>query len=54
VKIEDAKQMYADRNSDRVIHLVAVVDGIGDSRENPGRFFYDNLMMGVQLMEMGC
>jgi len=36
---------------DMVIHLAAVVGGIGANRENPGRFFYDNLMMGAQLME---
>ena len=34
-----------------VIHLAARVGGIGANRENPGGFFYDNLMMGVQLME---
>jgi GDP-L-fucose synthase len=34
-----------------IIHLAAVVGGIGANRENPGRFFYDNLMMGVQLIE---
>ena len=34
-----------------VIHLAAVVGGIGANRENPGRFFYDNLMMGALLME---
>jgi len=36
---------------DVVIHLAAVVGGIGANRANPGRFFYENLMMGVQLME---
>ena len=36
---------------DIVIHLAAKVGGIGANRENPGSFFYDNLMMGVQLME---
>jgi GDP-L-fucose synthase len=36
---------------DVLIHLAAVVGGIGANRENPGRFFYDNVMMGVQLME---
>jgi GDP-L-fucose synthase len=36
---------------DMVIHLAAVVGGIGANRENPGSFFYKNLMMGVQLME---
>jgi GDP-L-fucose synthase len=34
-----------------IIHLAAVVGGIGANRENPGRFFYENLMMGTQLME---
>ncbi len=36
---------------DLIIHLAAVVGGIGANRENPGRFLYENLMMGVQLME---
>jgi GDP-L-fucose synthase len=36
---------------DLVIHLAATVGGIGINREKPGEFFYDNLMMGVQLME---
>ena len=36
---------------DVVIHLAAVVGGIGANREHPGKFFYENLMMGVQLME---
>ena len=34
-----------------IIHLAAVVGGIGGNRENPGTYFYDNVMMGVQLME---
>jgi GDP-L-fucose synthase len=34
-----------------IIHLAAVVGGIGANLENPGRFFYDNLIMGVQLIE---
>lgn len=52
VKMEDVKRMYADSKPDVVIHLAAVVGGIGANRENPGKFFYDNLMMGVQLMEI--
>lgn len=36
---------------DAVVHLAAVVGGIGANRENPGRFFYDNAIMGIQLME---
>ena len=34
-----------------VIHLAAVVGGIGANRANPGRFFYENAIMGIQLME---
>jgi GDP-L-fucose synthase len=36
-----------------VIHLAARVGGIGANQQNPGRFFYDNLMMGTQLIEVG-
>jgi GDP-L-fucose synthase len=36
---------------DVVIHLAAVVGGIGANRENPGRFFHENAIMGLQLME---
>jgi GDP-L-fucose synthase len=36
---------------DVVIHLAAVVGGIGANRENPGRFFYENAIMGIELME---
>jgi GDP-L-fucose synthase len=36
---------------DTVIHLAAVVGGIGANRENPGRFFYENAVMGIELME---
>jgi len=41
----------AEGRPDLVIHLAAVVGGIGANRENPGRFFYDNAIMGIQLME---
>jgi GDP-L-fucose synthase len=41
----------ADGRPNLVIHLAAVVGGIGANRENPGRFFYDNAIMGIQLME---
>jgi GDP-L-fucose synthase len=44
-------RMYADARPEIVIHLAASVGGIGANRENPGRFFYDNLTMGVELME---
>ena len=36
-----------------VIHLAAVVGGIGANRDNPGRFFYENAIMGIQLIEIG-
>ena len=49
--IKDIKQMYEDAKADIVIHLAAVVGGIGANRENPGKFFYENLIMGVQLIE---
>jgi len=44
-------KMYKEAKADIVIHLAAVVGGIGANRENPGSFFYDNLIMGTQLME---
>jgi GDP-L-fucose synthase len=50
-RIEAVKQAYHDSQPDIVIHLAAKVGGIGINREKPGEFFYDNLMMGVQLME---
>lgn len=45
------KRFYAQERPDVVIHLAAVVGGIGANRENPGRFYYDNLMMGALTME---
>jgi GDP-L-fucose synthase len=45
------RRIYADCRPHIVIHLAAVVGGIGANRERPGEFFYDNLMMGAQLME---
>jgi GDP-L-fucose synthase len=41
----------ADGNPELVIHLAAVVGGIGANLENPGRFFYENAIMGIELME---
>lgn len=45
------ERLYHDARPEVVIHLAAVVGGIGANRANPGRFFYDNLMMGTLLME---
>lgn len=47
------KRLYRDAKPDIVIHLAAKVGGIGANRENPGSFFYENLMMGTQLIEEG-
>lgn len=44
------RRMLANARPDMVIHLAAHVGGIGANREHPAEFFYDNLMMGVQLM----
>jgi len=49
--LDDIIKIYKLAKADIVIHLAAVVGGIGANRENPGSFFYDNLIMGVQLME---
>ena len=46
-------RMYDDSSPDVVIHLAAVVGGIGANRAHPGEFFYKNLMMGVQLLHEG-
>lgn len=51
VEKDSVKKLYQDMAPDIVIHLAAVVGGIGANRENPGKFFYDNLMMGVNLIE---
>lgn len=51
VNIVDIRRMYDDFNPDIVIHLAAVVGGIGANRVNPGKYFYENLMMGVQLLD---
>jgi GDP-L-fucose synthase len=53
VEMEAVKRLYQDSRPDIVIHLAAKVGGIGANRANPGKFFYDNLMMGIQMMEIG-
>ena len=44
-------RMYKEARPDIVIHLAAVVGGIGANRKYPGKFFYDNAIMGIQLIE---
>jgi GDP-L-fucose synthase len=51
VALNDIERMYEDMRPQVVIHLAAVVGGIGANRQRPGEFFYKNLMMGVQLIE---
>ncbi len=53
VHIKAVKRLYEDAKPDIVIHLAAVVGGIGANQANPGKFFYHNLIMGVQMMEQG-
>ena len=50
VQQDAIQQMLTDSNPEVIIHLAAHVGGIGANREHPAEFFYDNLMMGVQLL----
>ena len=49
----EALRLYKDMRPDIFIHLAAVVGGIGANRANPGRFFYDNAVMGINAIEAG-
>jgi GDP-L-fucose synthase len=51
VQQPDVQRLLADTRPDIVIHLAAVVGGIGANMANPGKFFYDNMMMGTLLIE---
>lgn len=53
VEMEAVKRLYQDARPDIVIHLAARVGGIGANMKNPGGFFYENFMMGAQMMEHG-
>ncbi|MBN1872248.1 MAG: GDP-L-fucose synthase, partial [Candidatus Omnitrophica bacterium] len=50
-KRDDIVKMINVSKPDIIIHLAASVGGIGINRRHPGKFFYDNLIMGIQLME---
>ncbi len=50
-QMESIVRLFERAQPDLVIHLAAVVGGIGANRKHPGRFFYDNAIMGLQLME---
>ena len=47
----EVARLYAEQRPDVLIHLAARVGGIGANRENPGRFFYENAIMGIELMD---
>src|SRR2546427_12121178 len=47
----DILRMLDNSRPELIIHLAAVVGGIGHNQKSPGRFFYDNLMLGAQLIE---
>jgi len=51
VEQSSVERLYKETRPDLVIHLAAHVGGIGANRMNAGSFFYDNLMMGAQLLE---
>jgi len=48
--LPDIKRMYQEQRPDIAIHLATIVGGIGANRENPGKFFYENAIMGIQLI----
>jgi GDP-L-fucose synthase len=47
----ETDRMLADTRPDVMVHLAAVVGGIGANRSQPGRFFYENALMGIELLE---
>jgi GDP-L-fucose synthase len=51
VDMDAVRRLFDDARPDLVIHLAAVVGGIAANQQNPGRYFYENLMMGAQLIE---
>ncbi|HEU4382942.1 MAG TPA: GDP-L-fucose synthase [Anaeromyxobacteraceae bacterium] len=53
VDMDAVRRLYRDARPTLLVHCAAIVGGIGANRASPGRFFYDNLMMGAQLMEVG-
>src|SRR5215210_6697840 len=53
VEMSAVRRLYDAARPDVMIHLAARVGGIGANQRNLGKFFYDNLMMGAQLMEIG-
>jgi len=52
-RVTDIRKMYREQKPDIVIHLAAKVGGIGFNQQNPASLFYENAMMGIQLMHEG-
>src|SRR3977135_611292 len=50
-RVADVERMYTDLEPQVVLHLAAVVGGIGANRDSPGRFFFENVMLGALTME---
>ena len=50
-RIDAIERLFNEQEPEVLIHMAAVVGGIGANRENPGRFFYENAIMGIQLIE---
>src|ERR1035437_8546627 len=50
-RMEAIERLFDEHRPEVVIHMAAVVGGIGANRANPGRFFYENAMMGIQLID---
>jgi GDP-L-fucose synthase len=50
-RFDAVERLFDEHRPEILIHLAAVVGGIGANRANPGRFFYDNAIMGIQLIE---
>ena len=48
---DDVERLFSETRPDVVIHLAAVVGGIGANRRHPGRYFYENAIMGLQIIE---
>jgi GDP-L-fucose synthase len=53
VRIEDVRRLYEETRPEIVVHLAAKVGGIGFNQANPGALFYENIMMGIQLIHEG-
>jgi GDP-L-fucose synthase len=52
-RFDDTERLFEDARPELVFHLAAEVGGIGANRENPGRYWYANLMMGAHVLELG-